>query len=180
VGEDGGRKAGTTLRSEPAPSPLVLALAEAVRGTIRNTNLMVDHAVAEGVPVLVPCACAVDIGDERCVCQLSLALPDRWMQGARSRRVAGQPVGPLPKRTCVLCRAGQHDLAPTYEMSVSVVGHGPMAPVRIVAPQRRSAKVTQARAASPSPGSSGQDWRISPIGVAQSRSPRAYTGTSGY
>lgn len=130
MGEDGGRKAGTTLRSEPAPSPLVLALADAVRSAVRNTNLVVDHAVSEGVTVLVPCACAVDIDDEGCVCQLSLALPDRWMQAARSRRMTRRPVGPLPKRTCVLCRAGQHDLAPTYEMSVSVVGHGPMAPVR--------------------------------------------------
>jgi hypothetical protein len=51
--------------SEPVPSPLVLALAEAIRGAGRNTNLVVDHAVAEGVAVLVPCACAVDVGDER-------------------------------------------------------------------------------------------------------------------
>jgi len=96
--------------------------------------------------VLVPCACAVDIGDERCVCRLSLALPDRWMRAARSRRAAGQSVGPLPGRTCVLCRAGDHDLAPTYEVSVSVVGHGPAAPARVVVPRRRSAKVTQTRA----------------------------------
>jgi hypothetical protein len=80
-------------RSGPAPSPLVLALAEAVRGAVRNTNLVVDHALATGVPVLVPCVCAVDIGDERCVCRLSLPLPDRWMRAARTRRSVGRSVG---------------------------------------------------------------------------------------
>jgi hypothetical protein len=128
------------------PNPLVLALAEAIRGAVRNTNLVVDYALASGVDVLVPCACAVDIGDERCVCRLSLALPDRWMRGARIRRAARRSLGPLPRRTCVLCRAGDHDLAPTYEVAVSIVGHGPMAPGRVVAPRRRSARVTLARA----------------------------------
>jgi hypothetical protein len=133
-------------RLGPAPSPLVLALAEAVRGAVRNTNLVVDRALATGDPVLVPCACAVDVGDQRCVCGLSLPLPDRWMRAARTRRAARRAVGPLPRRTCVLCRADDHDLAPTYEMSISVVGHGPMAPVRVAAPRRRPAKATLARA----------------------------------
>lgn len=143
-GTQDGRQA--RLRSEPPPDRLILALANLVQGAVRNTNRVVDHALAEGVPVLVPCACAVDVGDERCVCQLSLALPDRWMRAARNSRVAGLAVGPLPRRTCILCRVGDHDLAPTYEASVSVVGHGPMAPMRIVAPRRRPAKVMQARA----------------------------------
>ncbi len=134
------------LGSEPTPSPLVLALADAIRGAIRNTNLVVDHALASSAAVLVPCVCAVDIGDERCVCRLSLPLPNRWMRAARTRRAARRSVGPLPHRMCVLCRADDHDLAPTYEMAVSVVGYGPMAPVRVVAPRRRPAKVTQARA----------------------------------
>ena len=132
--------------SEPAPSPLVLALAEVIRSAVRNTTLVVDHALANGAPVLVPCVCAVDIGDERCVCGLGLPLPDRWMRAAGTRRAARQPIGPLPHRTCILCRADDHDLAPTYEMAISVVGYGPMAPVRVVAPRRRSAKVTLARA----------------------------------
>lgn len=132
--------------SEAKPSPLVLALAEAVRGAVRNTNLVVDHARASGVPVLVPCVCAVDIGDERRVCGLGLPLPDRWMRAARTRRAARRAVGPLPRRTCALCKADDHDLAPTYEMAVSVVEYGPMAPVRVAAPRRRSARVTQARA----------------------------------
>jgi hypothetical protein len=132
--------------SEPAPSPLVLALAELIRSAVRNTNLVVDHALASGVPVLVPCACSVDIGDERCVCGLSLLLPNRWIRAAGTRRAARQPTGPLPHRTCILCRADNHDLAPTYEVTISVVGYGPMAPVRVVAPRRRSAKATLARA----------------------------------
>ena len=132
--------------SEPAASPLVLALAEAIRGALRNANRLTDYALATGLPVLVPCACVIDVGDERCLCRLSLALPDRWMRAARSRRGARRSVGPLPRLTCVLCRADDHDLTPTYEMSVSVVGHGPMAPVRVVAPQRPSAKVSEARA----------------------------------
>jgi len=132
--------------SEPAPSPLVLALAEVIRSAVRNTTLVVDHALANGAPVLVPCVCAVDIGDERCVCGLGLPLSDRWMRAARTRRAARRAVGLLPRRTCALCRSGDHDLAPTYEMAISVVGYGPMAPVRVVAPRRRSAKVTLARA----------------------------------
>ena len=107
---------------------------------------MVDHALATGDPVLVSCTCAVDIGDQRCVCGLSLALPDRWMRAASTRRAARRPIGLLPHRTCILCRADNHDLAPTYEMAISVVGYGPMAPVRVAAPRRRSARVTQARA----------------------------------
>lgn len=39
--------------SEAKPSPPVLALAGAVRGAVRNTNLVVDHALATGDPVLV-------------------------------------------------------------------------------------------------------------------------------
>ena len=124
----------------------MLALAEVIRSAVRNTTLVVDHALANGAPVLVPCVCAVDIGDERCVCGLSLPLPDRWMRAAGTRRAARQPVGLLPRRTCALCRAGDHDLAPTYEVAISVVGYGPMAPVRVAAPRRRSAKVTLARA----------------------------------
>ena len=132
--------------SEARPSPLVLALAGVIRSAVRNTNLVVDHAVATGVPVLVPCVCAVDIGDQRCVCGLGLPLSDRWMRAARSRRAARRAVGLLPRRTCILCRADDHDLAPTYEMAISVVGYGPMPPVRVAAPRRRSARVTQARA----------------------------------
>ncbi len=132
--------------SQPAADPLVLALAELIRSAVRNTNLVVDHALANGVPALVPCACSVDIGDRRCVCGLSLPLPDGWMRAARARRAARQPVGLLPHRTCILCRADDHDLAPTYEVTIPVVGYGPMAPVRVVAPRRRSEKVTLARA----------------------------------
>jgi hypothetical protein len=132
--------------SQARPSPLVLALAEAVRGAIRNTNLVVDHALATGDPVLVSCACAVDVGDQRCVCGLSVPLPDRWVRAARTRRAARRAVGPLPRRRCALCKADDHDLAPTYEMTVSVAGHGPMAPVRVAAPRRRSARMTLARA----------------------------------
>jgi hypothetical protein len=132
--------------SEPVQSPLILALAEVIRSAVRNTNLEVDHALASGLAVLVPCACAVDVGDQRCVCGLSLALPDRWIRAARTRRAARRAVGLLPRRTCALCRAGDHDLAPTYEVAVSVAGYGPMAPVRVVAPRRRSVRVTQARA----------------------------------
>lgn len=132
--------------SEAKPSPLVLALAGAVRSVVRSTNLVVDHALATSDPVLVPCACAVDVGDQRCVCGLSLSLPDRWVRAARTRRAAQGAVGPLPRRTCALCRANDHDLAPTYEVAISVVGYGPMAPVRVAAPGRRAARVTQARA----------------------------------
>lgn len=132
--------------SEAKPSPLMLALAEAVRGAVRNTNLVVDHALATGDPVLVSCACAVDVGERRCVCGLSLALPDRWMRAARTRRAARRGVGPLPRRTCGLCNADDHDLAPTYEMAVSVVGYGPMAPLRVAAPRGRTAMASQARA----------------------------------
>ena len=132
--------------SEARPSPLVLALAGVIRSAVRNTNLVVDHALATGVPILVPCACAVDIGNQRCVCALGLPLSDRWMRAARTRRAARRAVGLLPRRTCILCRADDHDLAPTYEMAISVVGYGPMAPVRVAAPRRRSAKVTLARA----------------------------------
>ena len=132
--------------SEAKASPLVLALAAVVRSAVRNTNLVVDHALASGMPVLVPCACAVDVGDERCVCGLALPLPDRWMRAARSRRAARQPVGLLPHRTCTLCRADDHDLVLTYEMAISVVGYGPMPPVRVASPRRRSTKLTLARA----------------------------------
>jgi hypothetical protein len=132
--------------SEAKASPLVLALAGAVRSVVRNTNLVVDHTLATCNPVLVPCACAVDVGDQRCVCALSLPLPDRWMRAARTRRAARRAVGLLPRQTCALCRADDHDLAPTYEMAISVVGYGPMAPVRVAAPLRRSARVTRARA----------------------------------
>ncbi len=134
------------LGSKPAPSPLVLALADGVHGAIRNTNLVIDRAVTTGVAVLVRCACAVDVGDQRCVCGLSLPLPDRWIRAARTRRAARQPIGPLPHRTCILCRADDHDRAHTYEMAISVVGYVPMAPVRVAASRRRSVKVTQARA----------------------------------
>jgi hypothetical protein len=53
--------------SEPVGDPLVLALAEAIRGAVRNTNHVADHALANGVAVLVPCTCAVDVGRDRCV-----------------------------------------------------------------------------------------------------------------
>lgn len=134
------------LGSESVSSPLVFALAEAIRGAVRNTNRIVDHALASDLAVLVPCVCSVDVGDQRCVCRLSLPLPDRWMRAARTRRTSRRSVGPLPRRTCSLCRVDDHDLGAPFEMSVSIAGHGPMAPMRVAPPSRRSAKVTQVRA----------------------------------
>lgn len=124
--------------------PLVLALAEAIQSAVRNTNRVTDHALANGGAVLVPCACAVDVGRDRCVCGLSLPLPDRWMRAARTRRAAGRSVGRLPRRVCVLCRSGDHDFAP-HDVAVSLVGHGDIGPIRVALPRRSSATLTQAR-----------------------------------
>ena len=99
-----------------------------------------------GVAVLVPCACAVDVGRDRCVCGLSLPLPDRWMRAAGIRRAERRSVGRLPRRTCVLCRSGKHDLAPTHDVAVSVVGQGDMGPVRVALLRRRSTAVIRVRA----------------------------------
>jgi hypothetical protein len=142
AGREERRAVGVATGERPAPP----ALAEAVQGAVRNTNRVADDALARGVAVLVPCACAVDVGRDRCLRGLSLPLPGRWMRAARTRRVAGRSVGRLPRRTCILCRSRDHDLAPTHDVAVSVVGHGDIGPIRVALPRRSSATVTQARA----------------------------------
>ena len=63
-------------------SPLVLAVARAVRSAVENMSRAVRFALANEEATLVPCACAADFGDERCACAVAFPLPDRWSRAA--------------------------------------------------------------------------------------------------
>lgn len=87
---------------------------------------------------------------------------DRWMRAARGLRQARRPIGPVPHRTCTLCRSGDHDLVPTYDVKVSVVGYGPVAPVRVATPRTRRTKadrLREMRAGAQPPDAVDAQWR---------------------
>lgn len=140
--EQGARVPGTTT----LPSPLVNALANAIRAAVQNTAHVVRCALGAGEAVLVSCDCSADVEDDRCVCSLALALPVRWTRAARRRLESGGSVGRVPRMRCRLCRSGDHDLVATTVVRMVIGGGSSTASIRVPQPHRISRKANFARA----------------------------------
>lgn len=125
--------------------PLVRALAEMVRSAVDNDQRLVVWALETGAVLAEPCSCRIDVGDKQCVCNVEPRTPHAYMIRAAARVAAGRFVGMPPRRRCLLCLRGDHDLADTRIVEI-VAPDGQTGGFRIAAPQRRSKRQDRERA----------------------------------
>jgi len=126
--------------------PLVRALADMIISASRRTNLYVRRQLAAGEPIVEPCTCRVDIENERCVCAVEVPVSAAWRRAAARHVAAGASVGLPPRRRCRLCTAGEHDLAATQVIRISVAGSDREASVRVASPPTRRKRKEEERA----------------------------------
>jgi hypothetical protein len=131
---------------EPRVSdPLVRALAEMVRSAVDNEQRLVGWAIKTGTALAQPCHCRVEIGDNQCICNVEPSIPRAYLIRASARLAAGRFVGMPPRRRCLLCLQGDHDLAETT--IIKIVGRdGQAGEIRIAAPRRRTRRQDRDRA----------------------------------
>jgi len=133
--------------AEPAArSPLVLALAAAALSAARNIQTQTRYALDHGEPLCEPCSCRADVGSMRCTCAVELPMTAAWRRRAAGRHARGEPVGVLPRRRCRLCRSGDHDLVPTYEVEITLAGSDGVRVVRMPEFNRRNRRHEARRA----------------------------------
>jgi hypothetical protein len=125
--------------------PLVRALAEMVRSAVDNEQRLVAWAVETGATLVRPCHCRVDVGDKQCICDVEPPLPRAYMIRASARLSTGRFVGMPPRRRCLLCLQGDHDLAETTIMKI-VRPDGQTGEVRIAGRHRRTKRQDRSRA----------------------------------
>lgn len=130
----------------PPADPLVRALADMIISASRRTNLYVRRQLEAAEPIVEPCNCQVDIGDERCVCAVEVPVSAAWRRAAARHVAAGESVGIRPRRHCRLCTSGDHDLAATHLVRVSVAGSDRETSVRVASPQGRRKRDAEERA----------------------------------
>ena len=135
-------------RGQPAESdPLILALAQAVRSAARRQVQLVRWAVENGVELVEPCACQRRGVEEGCVCNVEVPLGARGMQAATERGRAGRtPGGPPPRRSCRLCREGDHDLEPAMPIRITSSDGAELGTSWVAVRVRRSRKADLIRA----------------------------------
>ena len=130
----------TKPKTGPAAAPadpLVRALAETITSASRRTNIYLRRQLKAGEPIVEPCSCHVDIGDDRCVCAVDVPVAAAWRRAAARHIAAGESVGMPPRRRCWLCTSDDHDLAPTHLVMVSVAGSDCETSVRVASPRGR-------------------------------------------
>lgn len=138
----------THRAGQPAESdPLILALAQAVRSAARRQVQLVTWAVENEVDLVEPCGCRRRDVAEGCVCNVEVPIDARWMQAATKRVRAGRPPGgPPPRRSCRLCRDGDHDLEPTMPIRIASSDGSELGTSWVAVRVRRSRKTDDIRA----------------------------------
>ena len=136
-------RAGRSAESDP----LILALAQAVRSAARRRLQLVTWAVENEAELVEPCACRRRDVAEGCVCNVELPIGARWMRAATTRVRAGRPPGgPPPRRSCRLCRDGDHDLEPTMPIRITSSDGAELGTSWVAVRVRRSRKADGVRA----------------------------------
>ena len=131
---------------QTAASPLIRALVDVAISAARNKRRQLRYAIDHDEPLYEACACREVLGLQQCDCRVVLGMGHRWMRSAAERLERGEGVGVPPKRRCRLCRAGDHDLADTHEVTISVAGQPGESTVRMISPRRRRTKELTDRA----------------------------------
>ena len=158
------RGPGLTVETDP----LFLALAGAIRSAVRRRVHLVTWAVENDVELVEPCGCQRRTIQEGCVCKVELPTGARWMRAAANRIRDGRaPGGPPPRRSCPLCRGGDHDLEPMVPIRVNASDGTELGTSWVAVRVRRSAKADRGRcerAGCPPPGTHDAQTRAAGLG----------------
>jgi hypothetical protein len=128
-------------------NPLILALVELARSTVRRRVQLVTWAVEHDVKLAEPCVCRHRSLEMGCVCNVELAVGARWMRSAAAQVAEGRaPGGRLPRRFCRLCRSGEHDLEPTMTIKINASDGTELGTSWVAVRVRRSKAADRARA----------------------------------
>jgi len=126
--------------------PLVMALARMVRSAIENNQRLVKWAVETETVLVEPCRCRLIIGEQGCVCNVEVQVPRAYMIRAKAHLARNETVGIPPRRKCLLCLAGEHDLDRTFLMTTVGPDGQELGRSRTTMHARRSKKANQMRA----------------------------------
>lgn len=129
-------------------SSLPHAFAYAKELALANIERRVRWAMRTGDPLVEPCRCRAIVGDQVCDCDVEPAVPNAYMIRARRHLERGEPVHFPPRRTCLLCLRGDHDLTQAVIASVSVARPDGTrsTPLQVPIPVQRSRRVDVGRA----------------------------------
>src|ERR1035437_685583 len=129
-------------------SSLPHALAYAREEALANVARRVRWAIRTGNPLVERCRCRAVVGDQVCDCDVEPPVPNAYMIRARQHVARGEPVRFPPRRRCLLCLQGEHDLADAVFASVTMArpDGSRSAPLHVPVPVRRSKRADLGRA----------------------------------
>ena len=129
-------------------SSLPHALAYAKEEALANIARRVRWAIRTGNPLVGRCRCRALVGDQVCDCDVEPAAPNAFLIRARQHLERGEPVRFPPRRRCLLCLRGDHDLADAVFASVTMAlpDGSRSAPLQVPVPIRRSKRTDIGRA----------------------------------
>jgi hypothetical protein len=129
-------------------SSLPHALAYAKEVALANVERRVRWASRTGESLAERCSCRTTVGEQVCDCDVEPALPNAYMIRARRHLERGEPVRFPPRRRCLLCLRGDHDLADAVMATVTMArpNGSRSAPLHVSVPVRRSKRIDVGRA----------------------------------
>jgi hypothetical protein len=128
------------------PEGLASILARMVVEVIEADQKLVIWALAAGETPVERCPCRVKVGDLACVCNVEPAVPRAFMLRAAARLERGRFVGGPPRRRCLLCLQGDHDLVETIPVRLVGPDGTPAGSMRAPGIRRRSKRQDRERA----------------------------------
>jgi hypothetical protein len=124
----------------PLSDPLVDILARMVQSAIEADQRLVTWALESGATLVEPCRCRARLGEQACSCKVEPAVTRAYMIRAAARLQRRKFVGMPPRRRCLLCLRGDHDLVDTMAVTL-VLPDGTIArTMRLPGLRRRSRK----------------------------------------
>ena len=102
----------------PLSDHLVDILARMVQSAIDGDQRLVSWAIESGTALVEPCCCRAFVREQACACKVEPAVPRAYMIRATARLARGEFVGMPPRRRCLLCLLGNHDLVETMLVRV--------------------------------------------------------------
>jgi hypothetical protein len=97
---------------------LASIIARMVLEVIEADRRLLTWAIESGVTPAERCSCRARVANCACVCMVEPALPRAFMIRAAARLQAGKDPGYPPRRRCLLCLRGDHDLVETIPAKI--------------------------------------------------------------
>src|ERR1035437_753150 len=134
----------STDRASSLPHALAYAMEEALANVARR----VRWAIRTGIPLVERGRCRAIVGDQVGTCDVEPAVPNAYIIRAGGPGGRAEPVRFPPRRKCLLCLQGEHDLADAVFASVTMArpDGSRSAPLRVPVPIRRSKRTNIGRA----------------------------------